>query len=190
MELPALNSASFSTNKDFPFHLSMSSLPLTFTQRQNNFCVCSSASSQASAQMTCGRPTLSSVAATWRLSNCTRNCWPETRGSSASYGWDKHQKIEITSKYTACGALQKRKKIEIIIEPKVNLEFIHRIWTVWILALVFDLVLVLVFCWKYILVDYRRTQRIPFYMCIRLRVCVWCVCIHLCMYVYVCLCNR
>lgn len=61
------------------------------SQKKLRASVCCSSSSQASVQTTCRRPTLSSVVATWRPSNCTRNCWPETRGSSASSGWDGHR---------------------------------------------------------------------------------------------------
>lgn len=56
-----------------------------------NMCVWSSASSQASMLMTWGRPMLSSVATTWSLWNCTRNCWPKTKDFSASYGWERQK---------------------------------------------------------------------------------------------------
>lgn len=56
-----------------------------------NVCLWFSASSQASMLMTWGRHMLSSVAATWSLWKCTRNCWPKTKGFSASYGWGRHK---------------------------------------------------------------------------------------------------
>lgn len=64
---------------------------VTFTYSHTHaiyLCMCIlSASSQVIMQMRWERPILNSAAATWRLWNCTRSCYPGTRGSSASYGW-------------------------------------------------------------------------------------------------------
>lgn len=47
---------------------------------------------QVRMQKTWGSAMLNSAVGTWKLWNCIRSCWPETRDSSSSYGWENSQR--------------------------------------------------------------------------------------------------